>query len=395
MHGDPSAGPGQALPRVPVYDLVIKDNDLIAATHGRSFWVLDDLTQLHQITSDLAERPFHLLEPRTTCRLRSPFRARKPVAGKSYRLATGADVTYTETRGPEGETVRKFLDAGQNPPDGVIITYYLKEKREDEVTLSFLDTQEQLIKTFSSKPPEVGAQDAGPLPEDVPEPRVRAEAGMNRFVWNLRYPLARKVPGDKSVDDVLVGPLAPPGTYQVKLTVGDQSQTQTFQIIKEPRVAAQQEDFDAQFQLLIKIRDKLSETHDSINKLRSIRRQVEEWVRRAEGSPAAEAVSSAADALKEKLSAIENELVQVKFKGARDRLDLPVKLNRKLAELSSVVASADFAPTRQTYEVFDHLTGRIDPQLQQLQEVIQQDVTRFINLVRELDIPPIVPSTAP
>jgi photosystem II stability/assembly factor-like uncharacterized protein len=377
------------LPRVPVYDLVIKDNDLIAATHGRSFWVLDDLTQVHQLTDDLTEKSFHLLKPRTTYRLRSPFRIRKPTPGKSYRFSMGADVTYTETKGPDGQTVRKFLDAGENPPDGVIVTYYLKDKPEDEVTLSFLDPHGQLIKTFSSEaaPAETLQQ------EEAPEPLALAEAGMNRFIWNMRYPFARKVPGDKSMAEVVTGPLAPPGTYQVRLTVGDQSQTQTFDIIKDPRVAATPDDFQAQFDLFLQVRDKLSETHDSINQLRSIQRQVDEWVGRAQSHASTEVVSDAANALKEKLAAIESELIQVDFKGARDRLDLPAKLNRKLAELTSVVASADFAPPQQAYQVFHDLSGRIDIHLQHLQEVIDQDVGRFINLVRELDIPAIVPSS--
>ena len=119
------------LPSVPVYDLKVQDGDLVVATHGRSFWVLDDLTHIRQITDDLAEKPYQLLEPRTTHRLRSPGNPRKPSPGKHYRLGLGADVTYTEVRGPDGETFRKFLDAGENPPHGVIITYYLKEKPEE------------------------------------------------------------------------------------------------------------------------------------------------------------------------------------------------------------------------------------------------------------------------
>ncbi len=108
-----------------------------------------------------------------------------------------------------------------------------------------------------------------------------AEPGMNRLVWNMRYPPARRVPDDKSTDDSFVGPLASPVTYQVTLQVGDDSQTQTFRIIKDPRVGASQEDLDAQFQFLIQIRDKVSETHDGINQLRRVRQQVEQWVSRA------------------------------------------------------------------------------------------------------------------
>ena len=372
------------LPRVPVYDLAIKNDDLIAATHGRSFWILDDLTQVHQISIGVAEKPLHLFKPGPTYRVRSPFRNRKPTAGKNYRPALGANVAYTEVRGPYGETIRKFLDAGENPPEGVVVCYYLKE-RAQEITLSFLDNEGQEIKVFTSSIPE------GKSAEESTDPRTRSEPGMSRFVWDMRYPISREVPGDKSMEEVLVGPLAKPGTYQVVLKVDDVSQTETFQILKDPRVAAEQKEFDAQFQLLIKIRDKLSETHDAVNRIRRIAEQVDEWTRRAQNNSSGETVSKAAETLKEKLSAIESELIQVNYKGARDRLDLPVKLNRKLAELTSVVASADFSPPKQTYEVFAYLEGTINQHLENLDEIVSQDLSNFMEIIQELHIPAIVP----
>jgi hypothetical protein len=211
----------------------------------------------------------------------------------------------------------------------------------------------------------------------------------------MRYPDARKVPGDKTTEDMTTGPVAPPGNYRLILSVEGSEQTREFQIVKDPRVAASQADFDSQFDLHLGIRDKLSETHDTINRLRSIRRQVEEWERRAESHSSAEAVLSAAAPLKEKLAVIENELVQVDHKGARDRLNLPVKLNRKLAELVAVVASADFAPPKQAGEVFQDLSSRIDTEIKALEGVVERDVSQFINLVEELGIPAIIPSAAP
>ncbi len=377
------------LPTVPIYDLAVKDNDLIAATHGRSFWILDDLTTLHQLTNELAGSPVQLLQPRTSIRLRSPAASRKPSKGKHYRLSLGADVTYTEKKGPGGETVRQFLDAGENPPQGVIVTYYLKEAPEGQVTLKVWDNQDQLINTFTSTDPENQSGDGDQ------EPRLPAVSGINRFVWNMRYPDARKVPGDKTTEDMTTGPTAPPGDYRLSLSVDGTEQTQEFQIVKDPRVAASQADFDSQFDLHLSIRDKLSETHDSINKLRNIRRQVEEWEQRAESHSSAEAVASAGIPLKEKLAAIENELVQVDHKGARDRLNRPVKLNRKLAEVIAVVASADFAPPKQAGEVFQDLSTRIDVQIKLLEDVVENDVFQFVNLVEELGIPAIIPSAAP
>ncbi len=377
------------LPSVPIYDLAVKENDLIAATHGRIFWILDDLTTLQQLTNELAESPVQLLQPRTSVRLRSPAASRKPSKGKQYRLSLGADVAYTEKRGPAGETVRQFLDAGENPPRGVIITYYLKEAPEGEVTLKVCDSQGQLINTFTSTFPESQSGDV------YQEPRLPAVSGINRFVWDMRYPDARKVAGDKTTEEITTGPTAPPGDYRLSLSVDGTEQTREFQIVKDPRVVASQADFNSQFDLHISIRNKLSETHDSINKLRNIRRQVEEWEQRAESHSSAEAVASAAIPLKEKLAAIENELVQVEHKGARDRLNLPVKLNRKLAEIVAVVASADFAPPKQAGEVFQDVSTSIEVQLKLLEDVVENDVFRFISLVEELGIPAIIPSAAP
>ena len=370
------------LPVVPVYDLVVKDNSLIAATHGRSFWVLDDLSHLRQLSPSMAEQSFYLLQPQDTYRVRTPFRDRKQTVGKSYRAGLGADVTYSESRGQHGETVRRFWDAGENPPDGVVVNYYLKEAPE-ELTLNILDGNGETIRRFSSNQPE-------PEP-DPPEPRAPAEPGMNRFVWNMRYPAAEGVPEDKSTEDSLVGPLAPPGTYQVTLQVGDQSQTRTFHIVKDPRAAASQEDLEAQFRFLVQVRDKVSETHAGINRLRRVRQQVEQWVSRAQGHASEGVVTDAGEAVKEKLKQVEDQLIQSEYQGARDRLHLPVRLNRKLAELSAVAANADFAPTEQASQVFEHLSAEIDRQLAALQQVVDDDVSQFVDLVKDLDIPAIVP----
>ena len=214
---------------------------------------------------------------------------------------------------------------------------------------------------------------------------------MNRFDWDMRYPGAHTVPGDKTTEGVGRGPLAPPGSYQVRLTVGEQSQTQSFAMVKDPRVDATQEDFDAQFALAIRIRDKITETHDNINRLRSTRSQVSEWAKRAEGTGAQEAVSNAASDLNAKLDEIEGALIQTEYKGARDRLHLPIRLNAKLAGLMPVVTSGDYRPPEQAYAVLDHFSELLDTQFAALQGVLDEDLDEFQNLLAELEIPAIVP----
>ena len=378
------------LPTVPVYDLLVKENDLVAATHGRSFWVLDQLGQIQQAAAGFSDGPFQLLKPAEAQRLRSPLPGRKPVSGKRYRMSMGADVTFVETLGPNDRTVRKVLDGGENPPHGVLIFYYLSEPSEEEVNLTISDAAGAVIKTWSNKSP-VEEQ-----PNDAEqEPLLPDQPGMNRFVWDMRYPASEKVPGDKTTEDVATGPMAPPGAYEVRLSAGGQAQTHTFNIVKDPRVSASQEDLDAQFRFLIQIRGKLSDTHRAIMRLRSVRSQVEEWEQRAGDSESRQALIEAAGAIKQSLNDIESELIQTGHTGARHRLHLPVKLNRQLAELMAVVGIADFAPPQQTYQVFEEITGRIDAQTKMLTDVLDQEVPKFMDLVHELEIPAIVPRPTP
>lgn len=223
------------------------------------------------------------------------------------------------------------------------------------------------------------------------DPRVPKEAGTNRFVWNMRYPDPKKIDGYVSSEAVMSGPVAAPGTYQVQLTIGAETLTEVFEIRKDPRVSATQQDLDAQFELHLSIRDKLSETHDAINTLRNIRLQLEDWERRTKERQDHEVISKTARALKEKLSPIEEELTQSKAKTRQDTMNWPVKLNGKLAWLAAVVASALAAPTRQNYELYEDLSRRIDVQLQQLREIIETDVVAFNDLMSGSGVPAIIP----
>jgi photosystem II stability/assembly factor-like uncharacterized protein len=374
------------LPVVPIHDLIIKDNDLIAATHGRSFWILDDLTPLHQISDQLADSPAALLKPRDVYRAQPALGAGwfRSEGIKNYMLALGFAATYVDQIGPNGERVRTYLDAGKNPPNGVVVHYSLQEVPEGDVALTFRDANGTEIKRITPKP-------ADPAAAEEQGPWMPVAAGMNRFVWDMRYPDATKVPNDPTTERSQTGPLASPGSYQVELSVGDQTFTQSFAILKDPRVDATEEDFAAQFELQIKIRDKLSETHAAINRLRSVRDQVQAWVNRTEGQTDYGAVQEAAQPLIDKLSAIEEELIQTKATTPFDTIALTTRLNAKLAALTSVVASADAAPTQQAYDVFADLSGRIDQQLAALRAVMTSDLVAFNDLVRRLEVPAVIP----
>ena len=207
----------------------------------------------------------------------------------------------------------------------------------------------------------------------------------------MRYPPANKVPGDKTTEArVISGPLASPGQYSVNLKTPEVEVSKTFEIIKDPRVPATQKDLDDQFEFLITIRDRLSETHDAINRLRSVRDQVREWTQRAVDQSYESVVKASADKIEEKLNSVEQELVQTAYEGQRDRLNLPTRLNNKLSEIGSVVSSGDFAPTKQSYEVFRVISDEIEPHLIALQATIDCDVSDFENLVHELGVPAII-----
>ena len=382
------------MPVVPVYDLLIKEDDLIAATHGRGFWIMDGVSQLRQLSGEFADEEIHLIEPPTKIRMAAPFRGRAGSAKKSYQLALGAAAAFVDVEGPTGEIDRKFLDAGANPPAGVRVWYWLKDAPQEEVALTFMDADGAEIKTFTSaeRADDADSADDNAAPR---EPRIQAKRGMNRFDWNMRYPGARRVPGDKTTAESLRGPLAPPGRYQVRLTLGERSQTRAFDLVKDPRVAATQADFDAQFGLLIAIRDKLSETHDGVNRLRSARAQAREWANRAKGTSAERPVADAADALIAKLDGAESALIQTEYRGARDRLHLPIRWNAKLAGLAPVVSAADFAPPRQAYDVFADYSEKLDAHFAALNKTLSEDLDEFRNLLAELEVSSIVPSAEP
>jgi hypothetical protein len=181
-----------------------------------------------------------------------------------------------------------------------------------------------------------------------------------------------------------------PGSYQVRLTVDGQVLTQNFEVRKDPRLSTSQEDYAKQLDLLLKIRDKLSETHNAIIAIREVRKQVDDLVKRISDQPQARVINEAARALNAKLAAIENELYQTKNQSSQDPLNYPIRLNNRLAALGDVVGSADSAPTDQSYVVYDEVVSQIDVQLQKWKAVVSRDVPAFNQLVRDQNIPVVI-----
>ncbi len=345
------------LPVVPIHDMAVKEDDLVVATHGRAFWILDDLTPLHQINEEVAQSEVYLYKPRDAYR----------TEGRSFPVP----------------------NMGQNPPSGSMIYYYLKEKPKEEVILELLDAQGNLIKKFSSreKKEQPSRQRWFPMARDQ---QVTAEKGMNRFVWNMRYPDAERVPGAILWAGTLTGPVAVPGSYQVRISVGEKSMTQSWNWKKDPRLETAQEEFQEQFDLLIKIRDEMTQLNKAINRLRSIKKQVDDLQTKAKEHEKWKGIIAEGKKLKEKLKEIEDVLIQSKSKSSQDPLNYPIKLDNKISALASVLASSDSKPTDQSYELFKELSAQADVQIAKLDKLIQTDLVAFNKIVKEADIPAVI-----
>ena len=368
------------LPSVPIYDLTVQGNEIAVASHGRGFWILDDLHLLRQLAEFESSGGAHLFATKDTLRMPGPKETSgKATAGantsvgKKYRIALETPATYYETPRPGRKPRRAFLNAGQNPEEGVAFDYFL-ESPAQSASLQILDSQGRVAVSCASDS------------EDTPLPTAQ---GINRFVWDMHYPPAIKLPGDKTTeDDVASGPLAPPGLYKVRLDVDGVVREEQFRIVKDPNSAVPDDDLVAQFDLLMQVHAKVSETHLGLIRLRSISEQVTRWRERALGMGAEEAVSTA-DEILETLGDVEEQLVQTRFKGARDRLHYPVRLNKKLSELTKVVGAGDYPPTDQARAVFLDISARIDQQLVRLEETILTGVAKFNDQVGSLGLIPV------
>jgi len=347
------------LPIVPITDLAIhkREKDLVVATQGRSFYILDNLPLLYQM-ADAERAEAFLFKPEDAYRT--------PGFG-GFQLPANATI-------------------GANPPNGAVIHYFLKDKPKQDVTLEFLDASGKTIRKFTGRVPKEGAPAQPPTPG---EPPVSFEAGLNRFVWNYRLPNATGLPGLIMWGGSLAGPRVAPGNYQVRLAVdGKPVATESFMVKADPRLSTTQEDFQKQFDFLLKSNQKLTATHEAILEIRDVRKQLEDLSARLK--PEQKEVKDKAAEIMKKLTAVEEELIQTKIKSSQDALNFPIKLNNKLAALSSSVDSADYAPTNQAYVVYDDLSGKIDAQLAVLARIKSEDIAAFNKLFAEKNLPVIV-----
>lgn len=372
------------LPIVPITDLALKNDDLIVATQGRSFWVLDDLTTLHQWDKNVQSKDWHL------------FAARP-----AYRM---------------GGSSRSSNRAGTNVASQVNLRFLAKEKLgENQVAkISIEDAAGSVAAVFSTKPDK-----------QKKESSFEWKAGMNSVSWNMRYPGAESFDGLVLWGGGTQGPMAVPGEYTATLSIGQkevkdeaedsaesdsteesdqpaeqvetnsdsaderesESASITFEILKDPRASATEDDLQAQFDFLIEVRDKLTETHESIKKLRDVRGQIKSLTKRLGKQDEYKDLIKQGDEIAKSLTTLEERLYQTNNRAPQDPLNFPIKLNNRLSALVSVVSSGDNRPTEQAYKVRDELVELIDKELSQLNDAIADGISQFNEAVREAEVP--------
>ncbi len=376
-------------PVTPVYDLTVKGTDLVIATHGRSFWILDDLTPLYQLLDEPNGLP-QLFRPRDARRiLPDLFGQWVTTVGRDYWVSLGKATIFDAEPDETGQPRRTFLDAGESGPAGPVVHYTLGELEEGTgVALEFADADGNPVRRFEPKP-----EGWDGMSEDEKTfhagPWITTKPGVNRFVWDLRHAGATRVLGNKLGAAANVGPLVVPGSYQVSLVVTDPSGetttlTQGFEVRNDPRVNVSAEDLGEQLETLIRIRDEISKAHGAVITCRSITKQLESWRERRDLS---DEVLATVDVLEEKIHEIEDQLMLPGEHKDVFGLNEPARLAERLASVLSVVGSADARPTRNALRVADKYTAQIDEQVTRLEEVLATDLAALNAMLKKADLP--------
>ncbi len=375
------------LPVTPIHDLLVKDGDLIAATHGRSFWILDDLTRIHQLSDDMHGQSALLLKPRDTQRLLESIDARRMVdqPGKTYQSSTGVMAAYTHVVTPEHAVERHFLDSGENLPRGVLISYYLGAAPECKISLSISDADGSLLREFTS------LDDAERQKQKEKPDRsmlyLSANDGWNRFIWDMRLPTSPAIDGKDPQFERMPGPTVPPGAYQLTLRVGGEEHSQSFNLIKDATSGASEDDSRKQFELLMAIYQLYSDATDKLNTMRRQRSQLKSLAERLARNDQQGEIADQATALRDRILEIEKGIFIPELReGWAGRLNQGTDPLRRLSALPSVVSLGEFPPTEQSYAVCEKLAGQISSPMDEFDALCLTEIAAFNRLLTEKGI---------
>jgi photosystem II stability/assembly factor-like uncharacterized protein len=359
------------LPIVPVHDLVFKQGDVVLATHGRGFYIMDDITTLEQMSDAVVASAAHLFKPRDQYRI---------AGGGGFGGGGGRGGGSAQQVTPENAPTHP---TGQSPPPGALVQYWLKSGGE-EVVLDFLDASGKTVRSYSSKQDSAAAPpaspDAGFAPP--PPPRLANKRGVNTFLWNMRYPDAASFPGMILWAANVTGPLVPPGTYRVRMKVaGAPVSTETFKILPDPRIKATLADWQEQATVALQIRDRFSEANEAVKEIRRVKTEL---IDRRGKIPAAQQAefSALSKTFATALSEVEDSLYQTKNRSGQDPLNYPIRLNNRIGALLGVVSSSDGRPTQQTYEVYKVVAAELTKDLTKLRQVMSANLGRINVMLR-------------
>ncbi|MDV7138154.1 glycosyl hydrolase [Maribacter sp. TH_r10] len=337
------------LPITAIRDLHVRDNDLIVATHGRSFWIIDDLTPLHQLSQTVADSSFYLYKPDT-----------------SYRMHQSGGWSKPNTK-----------LVGENHPDGVMINFYLKKFQEkDTVQLEILEENGALIQGYSTH------AKADKLNPSATKP-LKVKAGGNNMVWNMRYPGYKTFKGMIFYSSPNKGPKAVPGNYKLKLTVNSVSQEQGFEIIKDPRLPNSQNDYREQFDFLIAVRDQVTKANEAIIKIRSIQKDLKYLKDKTKDNDSLQTLITEYET---ELSVIENNIHMTKNKSRQDPLNYGIRINNRLAFLLADSQRGDYRPTQQAKEFFNEIVAELDVQINNLNGLVDKQTAIVNSKIEEEEI---------
>ena len=323
------------LPITAIRDLHIKDDALIAATHGRSFWMIDDLNPLRELSKSIAEKDIYLFKS-------------KP----AYRMAQG---------GWGRADLRK---EGENHPNGVLFHYMINQmEKDDEVQLEIREMDGTLIQTFSNKNKEDG--------------KLKVQKGGNRFIWNTRYPGFKEFPGMVLYSSPNRGPKAPPGKYKAILKKGDESVEQIFEILGDPRLKNTPEDYQNQFDYLIQVRDEVTKAHQAILDIRSLKKDITYIKEKIKGKSSIEELSDLLNNLNSEMGVVENNIHMTKNQSRQDPLNYGIRINNRLAFLMADQQRGDFPPTDQAHQFFTEVKQELSDELVALDELLETELPKI------------------
>jgi photosystem II stability/assembly factor-like uncharacterized protein len=416
------------LPMAPANDLIVKNDDLAVATHGRSFWVLDDISPLRQWSESLKSEDVHLFAPADANHTTFPASLFGGSSNSGQNPPPGAVIYYylkTEIKKPEEKNDGKKEDkregkkeeekdakkdaaspstpiaATPSPgaaPDSSASEDSQDKDKEPRVKIEILDSTGKVVRTYPPKHPPATEGEENFGARSHPD-EIATEAGINRFVWDLHYEGASRIPNSPLWGGSPDGPVALPGDYQVRLTVDGKSRTQSFRIVPDPRLRVSAEDLKKQFELMEAILGKVTQVHDAIRQMRDVRAQMTVLNKRLkeEKNLNAKVLADAGSALDKKMTVVEEALIQTKAKSGQDVLNYPIRLNNLLVALGGVVSSADAAPTKQDYEMFDDLGKQADQQLAKWNEIVKTDLAAYNQLAQHKAVPAVglSPATEP